>query len=97
MTCIILYSYRFIDLDGPLHLSEDPVVNGYEGKILSLFTKILFQMFKTLQFCILDLFLVSDTFKLVTLYNFMCLVSGPVYTFTNDSGNGGFFHWDKIE
>nr|XP_017241277.1 PREDICTED: L-Ala-D/L-amino acid epimerase-like [Daucus carota subsp. sativus]XP_017241278.1 PREDICTED: L-Ala-D/L-amino acid epimerase-like [Daucus carota subsp. sativus] len=46
--------FKFIDLDGPLHLSEDPVVNGYE-------------------------------------------VSGPVYKFTNDSGNGGFFDWDDME
>ncbi|KAL8157856.1 L-Ala-D/L-amino acid epimerase-like [Apium graveolens] len=46
--------FKFIDLDGPLHLSEDPVVNGYE-------------------------------------------VSGPVYKFTNDSGNSGFFHWDSMD
>lgn len=39
MTYTILCSYRFIDLDGPLHLSEDPVVRGYEGKIMSSFTK----------------------------------------------------------
>lgn len=95
-TCIILFSYRFIDLDGPLHLSEDPVVNGYEGKIVSLFTKVIFQMLKILQFSILD-FLVRDTVKLVTLCNFMCVVSGPVYEFRNDSGNGGFFHWDNTD
>lgn len=45
--------FKFIDLDTPLLLSEDPVLEGYQ-------------------------------------------VSGPVYTFTNSRGHGGFLDWNNI-
>ncbi|KAJ6838624.1 putative L-Ala-D/L-amino acid epimerase [Iris pallida] len=44
--------FRYIDLDTPLLLSEDPIVGGYE-------------------------------------------VSGPVYTYANSKGHGGFLHWEN--
>jgi hypothetical protein len=107
---VICYN-RFIDLDTPLLLSEDPVLEGYEGNPeldSNSIVPICFFCFSFSPSIFFVFFFSKSKFDVLTfceykygnffntLKSFLLLVSGAVYKFRNSRGHGGFLHWDNI-